>query len=430
MNSQIKKTTVPFGALVGLVLFLIAAIFFSVSTNVLAQNKDAAANGRLVTIYDRGTKKTVLTQAATIGDALKEAGVLIDANDAVEPSVDITMVSTNYQVNIYRARPVMIIDGNVRQRIMTPYQTAEQIAKAAEITLYPEDKAEISLAENLIDGAGLQLTIQRATTINLTLYGKTAVVRTQAKTVGDMLKEKNIKLGNSDRMSVGANDQISDGMSMRIWREGKQTITVDETIDFKTETIDNADQPVGYREIQSVGEAGSRTVIYEVVIQDNIEISRTEITSVITKQPVKQVEIVGVKGKYNTPSENETIIWNFLRAQGFSRIQTAGIMGNLQQEHQFNTTDVTGGLGIAQWTLDRRTDLINKYPDSYTNIYSQLSFLMEELNGTYYRARDAIMATDNLDTAVVAFQEKFEGCGVCKESQRKEYARTILGSHQ
>ena len=429
MNSQIRKNTVPFGALVAAVFFLIVAIFFSISSNALALNKDSVADGRLVTIYDRGTEKTILTQAVTIGDALKEAGISIDINDAVEPSADTTMVSTNYQVNIYRARPVTIVDGNIRQRIMTPYQTAEQIAKAAEITLYPEDTTDISIVENLIDGAGLQLTIQRATTLNLTLYGKTTVIRTQARTVGDILKEKNITLGNNDCMSVGANDQISEGMSMRIWREGKQTITVDEAIDFETETIDNADQPVGYREIKTAGQKGERTVVYEITIQNDIEVSRQEINSVVTKQAATQVEIVGVKGKYNTPSENETVIWNFLISQGFSRIQTAGIMGNLQQEHQFSTTDVAGGLGIVQWTGDRRTNLINEYPDSYTNIYSQLNFLMEELNGTYYRARDAILATNNLDTVVVIFQEKVEGCGNCKESQRKEYAHNILGSH-
>lgn len=430
MNSPIRKHAVPFGALFLAIIFVIVALFLSLSNNVFAGNQNSTQNGRLVTIYDRGAKKTVLSRASTIGDAIRESGILIDSNDVVEPATTTTMVATNYQVNIYRARPVVIVDGNIRQKIMTAYQTAEQIATSAGITLYSEDFAELKLTDNLIDGAGFQLVVSRATPISFTLYGKTNTIRTQSKTVGDFIKEKGIIIAENDKISVGLDSAITNNMSLKIWREGKQTITVDESIDFEVETIDNADQPVGYRDIKTVGQKGERTVVYEITIQNDIEVGRKEINSVVTKQPSVQVEIVGVKGKYNTPSENETIIWNFLRAQGFSRIQTAGIMGNLQQEHQFNTTDVTGGLGIAQWTLDRRTDLINKYPDSYTNIYSQLAFLMEELNGTYYRARDAIMATDNLDTAVVAFQEKFEGCGVCKESQRKEYARTILGSHQ
>lgn len=429
MNSKIQKVRIPFGALVAAVIFLLVAIFISISNNTFAQSSNSTTDGRLITIYDRGTEQTILTHGLTIGDALKDAGVSIDKNDVVEPSVDEEMVSTNYQVNIYRARPVIIVDGNIRQKIMTPYQTADQIAKVAGITLYAEDTTEISLANNLSDGAVLQLTIKRASLINLTLYGKTTVMRTQAKTVADMLTEKGIKLDDNDHSSVALDTKITEGISLRVWREGKQTVTVDEPIDFNIETIDDANQSVGYREMQVNGEKGERTVVYEIIIQDDVEVSRTEIVSVTTKQPVTQVEKVGVKGKYNSPSENENVAWSFLLSQGFSEIQTAGIMGNLMQEHRFNTSDVSGGLGIVQWTGGRRTRLMNEYPDSYTNIYSQLSFLMEELNGSYYGVRDAIKSSSSLSEVVGTFQNQFERCGICMESNRISYAQTILGSH-
>jgi len=429
MNSKIQKVTIPFGALVVAVVFLLVAVFISISNNTFAQSSNTTADGRLITIYDRGTEQTILTHGLTIGDALREAGVAVDKNDVVEPSIDQEMVSTNYQVNIYRARPVIIIDGNIRQKIMTPYQTAEQIAKVAGITLYNEDTTKVSLADNLSDGAVLQLTITRALSVNLTLYGKTTLLRTQAKTIADMLGQMSITLGDNDHASLALDANITEGMSLRVWREGKQTITVDEAVDFDIATIDDANQSVGYREMQTFGEKGERTVVYEILIQDDIEISRTEIVSVIIKQPITQVEKVGVKGKYNTPSENEDITWDFLLSQGFSRIQTAGIMGNLMQEHRFNTSDVTGGLGIVQWTGGRRANLINLYPDSYTNIYSQLNFLMDELNGGYYGVRDAIKSTDSLTSAVQIFQNQFERCGVCRESNRISYAQTILGSH-
>jgi len=432
MNSQIRKNTVPFGALVVAVFFVIAVIFISVSNNTFAfDNSSASTEGRLVTIHDRGTEQTILTKTSTIGDALKEAGVLVDKNDVVEPSVGEKMVSTDYQVNIYRARPVIIVDGNVRQKIMTPYQTAEQIAKAAGITLYDEDTTELSLVENLVEGAGLQLTIHRAVSINLTLYGKTTTIRTQAETVGKMLEDKAINLGDNDHVSVSLDAKIVEGMTLRVWREGKQTITVDEAIDFETETIDDADQSVGYREVQTTGEKGERTVVYEVVVQDDAEISRTEIASVVTKKPIAQIEKVGVKGKYNTPSENENVAWDFFVSQGFSRIQTAGIMGNLMQEHHFNTTDVNGGLGIVQWTGTRRMNLINEYPDSYTNIYSQLNYLMEELNGSYSGVRNNIKASDSLSEVVEIFQNQFERCNplYCMLDMRISYASDVLGSH-
>jgi hypothetical protein len=312
---------------------------------------------------------------------------------------------------------------------MTPYQTAEQIAASANITLYPEDKTSIDRVDNLVESAGLQLTITRATPFILTLYGKTATARTQGKTVGEMLTEKGIILGQDDRVSPSTGALITDGLAVRVWREGKQTISVDEPVDFDIQKIENADQPVGYLEVQAQGVPGLRSVTYEVVIQDGKEVSRTEIASVVLKQATTQIEVVGVKGKYTTPTENENITWSFLINNGFSRSQAAGIMGNLMQEHHFNTTDTAGGLGIVQWTSTRRSRLISEYPDSYTNIYSQLNFLMEELNGSRINVLNRIKSADQLSNVVEIFQDSYEGCGVCMYNNRLGYAEDILGSH-
>ncbi len=189
---------------------------------------------------------------------------------------------------------------------------------------------------------------------------------------------------------------------------------------------------VGYREVKTAGVNGLKSVSYEVIINDDKEVSRSVIASIELKQPVSQIEIVGVKGKYTTPSENENIAWNFFISQGFSRIQTAGIMGNLMQEHRFNTSDVAGGLGIAQWIGSRRSNLISRYPDNYTNIYSQLDYLMYELNGGYSGVKNAILAESSLSGVVEIFQNRFERCNpyYCMLDTRLNYASVILGSHQ
>lgn len=382
MNSQIRKNTVPFGALVAAVFFLIVAIFISVSSNTFALNKNSTTDGRLVTIYDRGTEKTILTQALTIGDAIKEAGILIDANDAVEPSVDTTMVSTNYQVNIYRARPVTIIDGNIRQRIMTPYQTAEQIAKAAEITLYPEDTTDISVVENLIDGAGLQLTIHRAASVNFTLYGKTTIVRTQAATVGDMLKEKGINLGDSDHTSVSLDAKITDGMLLRVWREGKQTITVDETISFDTETIDSADQPVGYHEVRSAGILGKKNVTYEITIQDGKESSRVEIARIIKEQPTKQIEVIGTK--VTTPEDARVLGHKMMLDYGFSEDQWTCLDSLWYRESRWSltaTNSTSGAYGIPQSLPASK--MATAGSDYLTNAATQISWGLKYIKDRY-----------------------------------------------
>lgn len=424
MNSLIRKSATSFGALVFAVLFLIVMAVIAISGVTYAANSNVPKGGRIITIHDRGTEKVVLSQSATVGDALKEAGIEIDSKDAVEPAVTEKLVASDYQINIYRARPVIIIDGNIRSKVITPYQTASQIASSVGIKLYAEDTTSLNRTSDIIaDGAGLQLTIKRATPFEFTLYGKTATVRTQASTIAGMLVEKNIKLGKDDHVLPNSDVAIIEGLAVRVWREGKQTITVDEPVDFEVEKIKDADREVGYLLVTTAGVKGLRSVSYEVIIQDGKEVKRTEIASITIKQTAKQVEVVGAKGEYTTPTENETITWNFLIANGFSENQTAGIMGNLMQEHRFNTT----GDGLAQWTDGRKAKLYSKANPN--NIYTQLNFLMSELNGGYAGVRDAIKASGSADQAVLIFQNQFERCGLCMQGQRIQYAYNILASH-
>ncbi len=87
-------------------------------------------------------------------------------------------------------------------------------------------------------------------------------------------------------------------MSLRVWREGKQTVTSEEVVAFAVEQIKDADRSVEYREVQTPGVAGLRTVTYEVDIQNGVEVARTEIASITTKEPVVQVEVIGTKPNY------------------------------------------------------------------------------------------------------------------------------------
>jgi len=122
------------------------------------------------------------------------------------------------------------------------------------------------------------------------------------------------------------------------------------------------------------------------------------------------------------PVNNEAITWNRLIAEGFSREQTAGIMGNLKQEHNFNTD----GDGLAQWTQDRYNKLMAKANNQ--DIHVQLDYLMEELNGNYAHVKETILAS-GLEGSMLTFQNKFEKCGDCREATRFNYAYEILGKY-
>lgn len=254
---------------------------------------------RLITVHDRGRDRGILTYAATLRDALREANIHLDPNDTVEPGLDQPLVATNYDVNIYRARPVTIIDGTMRKKIMSPHQTADQIAVQAGIELQKEDMTEITANTNMVSqGAGVRLTIDRAAPLTLVLYGNKTTVYTHTKTVAELLKEKEITLGPNDTVSVPLHTPITKGMTVEIWRNGVQTVTVEEEIDFPVEQREDPDQEVGYRKIEEPGEKGTKKVTYEIDMKNGKEVGRKEIQSVVLKEPKKQVEIIGTKPKH------------------------------------------------------------------------------------------------------------------------------------
>lgn len=293
MKLRVKKsTTIVSAGLATLGLLVTAAIMLSPVKSADAQ----VQGGRLITVHDRGAQTSFISTKDTLKEALAEHDIQLSAKDAIEPSADEKLVAPDYQVNIYRSRPVTVIDGATRQKIVTPYQTAARIAQDAGVTLYPEDETTLTRSSDIVsEGAGLQLRVKRATLVTVDLYGKTDQLRTQATTVNDFLKEKKINLGSDGRVSIAGDTPIAAGMSFRIWREGKQTITVDEAIAFDTEQIKDEDRPVGYKQIQTVGKAGKKSVTYEVQIQNGKEVARTEIASVTLEEATKQVEVIGAK---------------------------------------------------------------------------------------------------------------------------------------
>lgn len=305
MKLQLKQHHVR--VVVYLAVFIVTMCLLIIGIDGSKKPADTPAEeGRLITLHDRGEVRSFVTKAATLGEALKENGVELDPRDTVEPSVDEELIAPDYAVNVYRARPVVVVDGSVRIKSMTPYQTSRQIAEDVGIQMYPEDTADLRPSSDFLGaGAGLELTIDRSVLITLDLYSNVTQVRTQADTVGEMLDEKNIELGDSGRASLPLNQSIVAGMQLRVWREGKQTVTIEQPEPFAIEKIYDADREIGYKSIKTTGATGTRAVTYEIEVKDGVELSRLQIVSIVTKQPVKQVEIIGIKSLPNALTKSK-----------------------------------------------------------------------------------------------------------------------------
>lgn len=367
-------------------ILAVLAIFASVfSLTLLVQSlKPVEAKGegaKIVTVFENGERFAFKTNATTVRDALNEQNIIISKEDNVEPNLDETLTDTDYSVNIYRAAPYVVVDGNSRTKVLSSAKTTRKIAENAGLIIFDEDLIKSETSQNpLEDGTTAILSVVRAKLITVKLFGRTEQIRTQADTIGEFLKEKKIKLTNQDGISKSENSKIIEGDSFEIWRNGKQTITVEEEIAFETEKIQDASKDSGYREVREQGENGKKTATYGIEMQNGVEVARNKITEVEIRAPKKQIEVIGTKVRVIVPSEHQTLM-----AQAgipASDFESAEWLIAKESGWRINATNSSSGAyGLPQALPGSK--MASAGADWQTNPVTQLKWMNDYVMGRY-----------------------------------------------
>jgi hypothetical protein len=138
---------------------------------------------------------------------------------------------------------------------------------------------------------------------------------------------------------------------------------------------------------------------------------------------------------------NARTAFNYFVAKGLTETQAAGIVGNLMQESSVRPTAVEysggPGRGIAQWSVGGRFNTGSKSLTSYANarganrwaLQTQLDFIWYEMATVGGYGLTELRAATTITAAVTAFQNKYEICGTCAQTQRLAYARQALADY-
>lgn len=226
-------------ALILVVLGLFLAFSQVSRSNSVFADDETSGEAHFVTIYDNDAELTVKTTAKTVREVLSRAEVEISDNDLVDPGLDTEVNSDNFNVNIHRARPALVIDGAKRRYLMTASFDPKVIAREAGFTVYDGDEISVELNQNFLE---------------------TGVTST-----------------------------------FRIERNGGRTITVEEPITYPTETRYDYRMAKGERHVEQPGEDGRKVSLYEVQFENNIEVSRVLISEEVKLEPIPEIVVVGAK---------------------------------------------------------------------------------------------------------------------------------------
>lgn len=321
---------------------------------VLAVPVVAAANR--LRVHVDGDRLDVLSFAATVADLLEDEGVELAAGDAVLPSPS-TPLDDVRSVTVLRTIEVaLIVDGQQTAHRGT-FRTVEGLLAAVGVTprsdqvLRPGPRTQLadgdvvtidsatattiltetgeelpvvthldsvgalldSLAIELAEGQDVRptldepvpdagrITIEAPVAVSVTADGRSMSVSTYTPTVGDLLAEVGVTVGERDLLWPAADEQLVDGTDVVVRRV--TFARVDEEIEVPFEEIREPDDSMYEDEerIATEGEVGRTIQVYRARLVDGVEESRELVREEVVTEPVDQVVEVGTKERPPPP---------------------------------------------------------------------------------------------------------------------------------
>lgn len=365
------------------IIAAIAVIVFLTIISVLTAPADAGKS--IVTVFADGEERLISTTVLTVGEALERAEIDLGPNDLVEPGLDTFINDSSFRINVYRAKPITVIDGDEQATVLTPYNSPRLIAESAGITVYPEDHYHFELINDIIDAGavGERLVIDRAAAIKVNVYGEVIEHRTHAATVGEALDEMGVNVAEKDNLTVPRETPLTTGMNVGVLRTGTDIINVDEKVQHPVKYIYDSNKFMGDTEIQTPGFDAIYTVTYKVKLENGVEVGRTEISRVRKKAAVTEVQIVGTK--VVDPSSNVALGQAMAERRGWTGAEWQCLYSLWMKESGWNHTTSnyqgSGAYGIPQALPGSK--MASHGADWATNPRTQIWWGMDYIAGRY-----------------------------------------------
>jgi uncharacterized protein YabE (DUF348 family) len=277
---------------------LLAIVSLGPSSGRLPVSAGADADSRaLISLYADGQQRLFSADDKTVGDVLRRAGIKLGTNDLVEPSAASIVPRGQFNINVYRSRPVLVQDGLQTYRISSAYQSPRLLALAAGLVVYPEDSFRTEVITDIVDNSsvGEKVIVTRAKPVNVKVDGKARLIRTQAETAGQALSDSGVVLGASDTVSVDLAQPVTPGMSINITRVTEAVATLTTVLPRPVQTIADPKVLKGQSTVQDPGSDGQKTVTYRIHYKDGVETGREAIQIVSETKPTTKIVVEGTK---------------------------------------------------------------------------------------------------------------------------------------
>ena len=245
-----------------------------------------------VALTVNGEQQEILTHANTVGELLEQNAIEVANEDYIQPSVN-TTISNDLSIEWEQAIKIDIIVGGETKTISTTADVVSEILAEANVQIAEHD-AVTPAADAEVGPNGI-IAIEKAFEVTLVDGKEETKVWSTSTTVADFLKQHNIQLNEFDRVELAMDELILPESVIQVVRVEKVTDVVEEETNFAVETKKDDSLLKGKEKVVQAGEKGSVKRTYEVVKENDKEVSRNLLNEEVEKEPTKKVVAVGTK---------------------------------------------------------------------------------------------------------------------------------------
>ena len=367
---------------------LIAILLGGVTLATVSGLSVASAVTNDLTLTVDGNSRAIRAAAGdSVADVLAANQVAVAQSDYVSPAPATILGEGESIVVAHAVTLTATIDGKTK----TLVTTASTLGSALIMAGIDPDGAKLSLPPQTPVTPGMAtVTVQTMKMVTVKADGKTLYTRTTAGTVADVLAGSNVKLSDLDRVTPDPVTVVADGLAITVQRVVVTQETGTGDVPYATKNVDTPSLPKGTTKVTTKGVAGKADVVWNVVMVDGVEESRTVASQTVTTPPVDEVVQVGTgipvippapAGASGSPQD---IAQQMLSGMGFGADQFSCLVQLWDHESHWNIYSMnkkTGAYGIPQALPGSK--MASAGDDWQTNPATQIRWGLGYITGRY-----------------------------------------------
>lgn len=247
-----------------------------------------------VAVSINGEEQTVKTHAKTVNELLEDLDVEVGEHDFISMDLE-DEIENGTTIEYVEAKRVYVTIDDEKNEHYTTKETVGDLLKEKDLKVTSKDKLSHDSDEEIVDD--LHIVIDKAFKVTIDDGGKEKEVWSTGDTVENLLKDNEIDLPTEglDIIKPSLKDKLNKRQTITITRIKKKIEEVESEIEYKTEKREDSSLAKGKEKTIQNGKNGKLLKKYEITYENGEKVDRKLKEEKTEVKPKNQIIAVGTK---------------------------------------------------------------------------------------------------------------------------------------